>query len=130
MVSNMADLKIPATESGIHIYRCEHPKRTRKLCPHHKRLEHGELQDFYDTRRIFFDCGTFVDYGYGYYEPPKLYKKLLVYWDSELLKYVLVARYTWTTLFKHEDYNKVIGIAKERLKPNGIIKDNTKQSGQ
>ncbi len=54
--------------NGLHIYRCDNPKRTRAMCPHHHHLCYGELQDFYDTRRVFFDCGTFADYGYGYYD--------------------------------------------------------------
>jgi hypothetical protein len=111
----------------IHIYRCLNPKRTRKICPHHKKLEYGELQDFYDTRRIFFDCGTFADYGYGYYDPPKLYKRLLIFWDSELNKYRLFAQYTWEELFKSENHKQILRIAKTRLKLNGRIKDEPKE---
>lgn len=108
----------------LHIYRCENPKRTRRLCPHHKKLEYGELQDFYDTRRIFFDCGTFVDYGYGYYEPPKKYKQLETFWDSERQSYTLIARRpTWHILFSSPNHTKIIRIANDRLKPQGTIKD-------
>lgn len=42
------------SEPDIHIYRCENPKRVRRLCPYHKCLEYGELQEFYDTHRTFF----------------------------------------------------------------------------
>jgi SAM-dependent MidA family methyltransferase len=106
---------------GVHIYRCENPKRTRKICPHHKQLEYGELQEFYDTTRIFFDCGTFADYGYGYYNPPTKYKRLKIYWDSELNKHVLVCA-GFKKLFSHVNINKVKRIAKDRLKENGVIK--------
>ncbi len=44
--------------NGLHIYRCENPVRTRAMCLHHRRLCYGEKQEFYDTMRIFFDCGT------------------------------------------------------------------------
>lgn len=106
----------------LHIYRCENPRRTRQLCPYHKKMEYGELQEFYDTRRIFFDCGTFVDYGYGYYEPPKRYKRLQVYWDGELEKYILVATQSWEHLFESPNYKKVIKIAEGRLKIGGRLK--------
>ncbi len=45
--------------------------RTRRYCPYHKRLCYGSLLECYDTTRVFFDCGTFVDYGYGYWEEPR-----------------------------------------------------------
>lgn len=108
---------------GLHIYRCLNPKRTRRQCPFHKKLEYGELQEFYDTTRIFFDCGTFVDGGYGYYVPPKQYKHLQIFWDSSKGKYVLVATYNWEHLFEHKDHNKILAIAQQRLKAGGKIKD-------
>ena len=103
----------------MHIYRCENPKRTRALCPHHKKLEYGELQEFYDTTRVFFDCGTLADYGYGYYEPPKKYKRLRIFWDSEKQCFTLWADYVNNALFSHANYNKILRIANERLKPGG-----------
>jgi len=105
---------------GIHIYRCEKPKRTRALCPHHNHLCYGELQEFYDTTRIFFDCGTFVDYGYGYYEPPKLYKSITIFKD-DIGYTVWVPRAGWEMLARQVDLKKARNIARKRLKPNGII---------
>ncbi len=46
------------------------PRRTRKRCPVHEKLHYGTWKEYYDTMRMFFDCGTMADYGYGYYEPP------------------------------------------------------------
>lgn len=69
--------------SGIHIYRCNDITRTRAKCPFHKHLCYGERHRYYDTTRIFFDCGTMVDYGYGYYEKPKLYKRISIFKDED-----------------------------------------------
>mgnify|MGYP001562260485 CR=1 FL=1 len=107
----------------LHIYKCENPKRTRRLCPHHRKLEYGELRDFYDTIRIFFDCGTFVDYGYGYYKPPLKYKRLRIFWDGQLQQYVLWGDYGNKLLFSDENRKKILRIANERLKPKGKITD-------
>lgn len=109
------------TANGLHIYRCENPKQTRALCPHHRKLEYGELQDFYDTRRIFFDCGTFVDYGYGYYEPPKLYKKLEIFKDD--IGYTVLARYASKFLETQVPLAKARRIARLRVAKGGIIED-------
>lgn len=114
---------------GLHIYRCESPQRTRRLCPQHKKLEYGELQDFYDTRRIFFDCGTFVDYGYGYYEPPKKYKRLRIFWDSERGYFTLWADYVNKPIFSHPNYKRVLRIAMERLKPKGRLSTPSHKGG-
>jgi hypothetical protein len=47
-------------------------RRVRRRCPLDKRLCYGQLAEYYDTRRVFFDCGTVLDYGYGYWtKPPK-----------------------------------------------------------
>ena len=55
----------------IHIYTAPNT-RTRRMCPYHHHLCYGNKQEFYDTTRIFFDCGAMVDFGYGYYDlPPK-----------------------------------------------------------
>jgi hypothetical protein len=105
----------------IHIYRCENPQRTRALCPHHKHLEYGECQDFYDTRRIFFDCGTFVDYGYGYYEPPKLYKTIKIFKDESGYT-AWVPRAGWTMLARKVPLKKALKIARMRLSKVGSIK--------
>lgn len=104
----------------LHIYRCENPKRTRRLCPHHKKLEYGELQEFYDTTRIFFDCGTLVDYGYGYYEPPKLYKTIKIFKDSEGYA-AWVPRAGWGMLARMVPLEKARKIARLRLKRGGEI---------
>ena len=78
----IADISVPEYAGRLHIYRCEHPRRVRMTYPHHKHLCYGERQGFYDTRCIFFDCGTFVDYGYVYYEKPKLYKSIEILKDE------------------------------------------------
>ena len=57
--------------SEIHIYTADKQKRVRRKCPYHKHLCFGILQEFYDTVRVFFDCGTSVDYGYGEWRPPQ-----------------------------------------------------------
>ena len=49
----------------------ESQRRVRRKCPYHKHLCYGLEQVSYDTIRVFFDCGTFADYGYGYWEKPK-----------------------------------------------------------
>jgi hypothetical protein len=112
----------------LHIYRCENPQRARAMCPHHKHLCYGERQDFYDTRRIFFDCGTLVDYGYGYYEPPKLYKKLVIFKDDA--GYTVLARYVDKFIIKQVSLSKARRIAKLRLKKDGFIIENFKKEHQ
>jgi hypothetical protein len=107
-------------EARLHIYRCEHPTRTRTMCPFRKHLCYGERQDFYDTMRIFFDCGTFADYGYGYYESPKLYKRINIIKDEE--GYTAWVPYAdWTMLAREVPLAKARRIAKLRLKKGGHI---------
>ncbi len=110
---------------GIHIYRCEHPARTRARCPFHKHLCYGERQDFYDTMRIFFDCGTMVDYGYGYYDPPKLYKTIKIFKD-ETGYTAWVPRSDWTMLARQVPLNKARRIARLRLRKGGNIIESKK----
>lgn len=55
----------------LHIYRADNERRTRRTCPYHKKSEYGNLQEYYDTVRVFFDCGTLADYGYGFYRIPQ-----------------------------------------------------------
>lgn len=106
--------------TGIHIYRCESPTRTRAMCPHHKRLCYGERQEFYDTTRIFFDCGTYLDYGYGYYEPPKLYKKIVIFKDDNGYT-AWVPRAGWVILARQVSLGIARNIARKRLKKGGRI---------
>jgi len=107
-------------EAGLHIYRCEQPARTRAMCPFHKHLCYGERQDFYDTMRIFFDCGTFADYGYGYYEPPKRYKHIVIFKDAEGFT-AWCPRAGWTMLAREVPLAKAKRIAKLRLKKGGHV---------
>lgn len=107
-------------EMTLHIYRCENPIRTRAMCPHHKLLEYGEKQEFYDTTRIFFDCGTFVDYGYEYYEPPKLFKSITVFKD-ETAYTTWVPRAGWVILAREVSLKRAMSIAKRRLQKGGTI---------
>ena len=85
-----------------------------------KKLEYGELQEFYDTTRIFFDCGTLLDYGYGYYEIPKLYKTIKIFKDE--------TGYTawdptagWEILASEVTLERARRVAKQRLKKCGTI---------
>lgn len=111
-------------EAHLHIYRCENPKRTRRMCPVHKRLEYGELQEFYDTHRVFFDCGTVADYGYGYYEPPKQYKRLSIFFDNEVNLWKLFSVYTRQKLAERKTKSGITKIAKYHLKSGGKIEFN------
>ena len=109
--------------TGIHVYRCENPQRTRVMCPHHKHLCYGEKQEFYDTTMIFFDCGTFADYGYGYYEPPKLYKTIKIFKDEEGYT-AWVPRAGWVILANQVPLDIARSIASKRLRKGGhIIED-------
>lgn len=54
---------------ALHIFTAANV-RVRRKCPFHKRLCYGNRQEYYDTVRIFFDCGTMADYGYGEWTPP------------------------------------------------------------
>lgn len=106
--------------TGIHIYRCENPTRTRSICPHHKHLCYGERQEFYDTLRIFFDCGTVADYGYGYYDPPKQYRHIVIFKDEN--GYTAWAPHAgWEMLARQVTLNRARVVAKQRLKTGGHI---------
>jgi len=59
------------TTIPIHIYRADNVKRVRRLCPYHKHQCYGTMHEYYDTTRVFLDCGTGLDYGYGDWTPPK-----------------------------------------------------------
>lgn len=107
-------------KTGLHIYRCENPTRVRVMCPHHKRLCYGERQEFYDTARIFFDCGTFADYGYGYYEPPIQYKRIIIFKDENGFT-AWVPRAGWLMLARQVPLNEARNIAKRQLKNGGHI---------
>lgn len=108
------------TGTGLHIYRCENPTRTRAICPHHKHLCYGERQEFYDTTRIFFDCGTVVDSGYGYYELPAQYKRIVIFKDEGGYT-AWVPHADWTMLARQVTLNRARRIAKSRLKRGGHI---------
>ena len=107
--------------NGLHIYRCEHPTRTRTMCPHHKRLCYGEKQEFYDTTRILFDCGTFADYGYGYFEPPKLYKSITIFKDESGYT-AWVPRANWEMIAREVTLNQARRMARQRLSKGGYIR--------
>ena len=112
-----------------HIYRCENPVRTRAKCPHHKQMCYGEKQSFYDTTRIIFDCGTTVDYGYGYYDPPKLYKRLEVFKDE--VGYSVIARYALHFIILKVPYTQAVRVARLRLAKGGtLILPERREDGQ
>ena len=107
-------------EGYVHIYRCENSIRIRAMCPHHKHLCYGERQDFYDTVRVFFDCGTFGDSGYGYYEPPKLYKSITIFKDD--IGYTAwVPRAGWIMLAHQVQLEKARRLSRARLVKKGVI---------
>lgn len=104
----------------LSIYRCINRERTRAMCPHHKHLCYGEKQEFYDTIRIFFDCGTMVDFGYGYFDPPKLYKHIKIFKD-EVGYTAWIPKAGWIIIARQVSLNKARKIAKSRLKQDGKI---------
>ncbi len=95
------------------------------MCPYHKRLEFGELHEYYDTRQIVFDCGTFADYGYGYYDPPKLYKSITIFKDDTGFT-AWVPRAGYAMLARMVTLKRARLIAKKRLATGGIIKEAVK----
>ncbi len=107
----------------LHIYTAE-KKRTRRYCPYHKRLCYGFKQEYYDTLRIFFDCGTMVDTGYGSYDPPKLYKRIVLFKDET--GYSVMARYSFDMLARCVPLERARRIAKQRLAKDGILHDESK----
>ena len=112
----------------LHIYRSHDIKRTRMYCPHHKRLCYGERQGFYDTVNVFFDCGTFAEYGYGVFTPPKKYKRLHI-WQKDDGQWELTNCF-WNRLLLRKSREVVLRVAKDRLKPGGVIMINGKAIGQ
>ena len=90
------------------------------MCPHHHQLCYGERQEFYDTTRIFLDCGTYVDYGYGYYEPPKLYKTIKIFKD-EVGYTAWVPSAGWVMLARMVPIERARKVARFRLKKGGAI---------
>jgi len=104
----------------LHIYRCEHPIRTRAKCPFHKHLCYGERQEFYDTTRMFFDCGTYADYGYGYYESPKQYRNIVIFKD-ETGYTAWVPRCGWKMLAREVPLAQARRVARARLAKGGHI---------
>lgn len=55
----------------LHIFNDWDPLRFRWWCPHHLRLCYGDAKVYYDTTHLLFDCGTYVDWGYGEWFRPK-----------------------------------------------------------
>ena len=55
---------------SLHVFTGTAVRRTRRWCPFHQHLCYGEQHEYYDTRRVFFDCGTLADDGYGYVQRP------------------------------------------------------------
>ena len=106
--------------NSLHIYRCENPTRTRAMCPYHKHLCYGERQSFYDTTRIFFDCGTFADYGYDYYEIPKLYKNITIFKDETGFT-AWCPRSNYKMIARQVTLNQARNIARKRLAKGGYI---------
>ena len=52
------------------------------MCPYHKRLCYGGMQEYYDTTIICFDCGTLING--EYWEAPRMYKRLAIYQDGDI----------------------------------------------
>jgi hypothetical protein len=104
----------------IHIYTAPNV-RVRHKCPYHNRLECGNKQEFYDSTRVFFDCGTMADYGYGYYQPPEKFKRLEIFKD-EGDTFSIFARYTHRFFTGYKTLAAAKRIAKCHLKEGGNIK--------
>lgn len=106
-------------EIGLHIFRADTIKRVRKLCPYHKHLCFGEMHEYYDGIYIFFECGTQI---MGeYYIPPKKYKRLEVFYDSERGHWKIFNRQTSTFFGKAKTKAGIVRIAKCHLKSGGKI---------
>lgn len=103
----------------LHIYTADKTKRIRRQCPYHKRLCYGGQADFYDTVKVFFDCGTSVDYGYSEWTPPKLYKRLVLFKDET--GYTILAKYTGDLLVRQVSRSQAMRIAKQRLAKGGHL---------
>ncbi len=62
----------PEENCGAICLMLEEPiSRVTADCPYHGRLEAGNRHVAYDTVRIFLDCGTMLDYGYGEWFAPQ-----------------------------------------------------------
>ena len=105
----------------LHIYTANKKVRVRRKCPFHKHLCFGTLHEYYDTTKVFFYCGTVVDYGYGEYTPPRKYKRLCIFKDGD--KWVLWARYVWQKLGEAKTHAGIQRLASYHLKPGGGIKE-------
>ena len=68
--------KVHTPQPVIHICdMAEGRRRVRRRCPWHKRLCYGVMTEYYDTVRVSFNCGTWIDYGYGLYDIPQEVKR-------------------------------------------------------
>lgn len=45
----------------------EADRRVRRRCPKCRKLRYGDLRHYFDTVRVFLQCGVMVDSGYGYW---------------------------------------------------------------
>jgi len=92
------------------------------MCPYCKQKCYGTAYHYYDTVQIVFDCGTRIDIGYGYYEPPKLYNNITIFKDR--VGYTAwVPRSGWLILGREVPLPEARNIARRRLKQGGIIKE-------
>jgi len=92
------------------------------MCPYHKRLEYGKRQDSYDTIRIFFDCGTMLDIGYGEFIPPKQYKTVHISYDAEGKQWeAYTRRPCFMVLGKAKTRAGIGRKANYHLKPGGTV---------
>ena len=90
------------------------------MCPYHKHLCYGEGQEFYDTTRLFFDCGTVVYSGYSYYKAPKQYSHIVIFKDQ--MGYTTwCPRAGWTMLACQVSLEQARRVARARLKTGGHI---------
>ena len=107
---------------AIHIYTANKKERVRHKCPYHKHPCYGTQHEYYDTVKVFFDCGTVADYGYGYHEPPRLYKNIHILKDDEGYT-VLAPSAGWKMLACKVSIGLAHRIGKARLAKGGKIKD-------
>lgn len=74
----------------------------------------------------YWDCGTRVDYGYGYYDPPKLYKSITIFKDETGFT-AWVPRAGWEMLAREVPLQQARRIARARLAKGGHITDESQE---
>lgn len=50
--------------SAVCDLRIEKDRSVRRRCPKCKKLRYGRMVHYYDTVRVFLECGVMLDFGY------------------------------------------------------------------